>query len=87
MVKCKYCNKGIKKGTKVAGLYTYNDFPKVSDETYFHFNCFLKWLNTSIENKAKKIYSQTMTKIIPQARGMIDKILNNNEEETNKSYI
>lgn len=81
---CKRCNKEIKKGEKVAGMHTYNNFPEISDECYFHFQCFLDWRNESIENRAKKIYAKTMEKIAPQARSMVNNILGiNNEEETN----
>lgn len=85
---CEWCKKEIKEGTKAAGMHTYNEFSKVSDERYFHFDCFIEWRNISIENRAKKIYSQTMSKIIPQAKGMINNILGlNNEEETTKSNL
>jgi transposase-like protein len=87
-VYCEKCGLEIKKGEKVAGMHTYNKFPDVSDERYFHFDCFLKWRNESIENRAKKIYAQTMEKIAPQARTMVNNILGiNDEEETDKSNL
>ena len=84
---CKRCNKEIKKGEKVAGMHTYNNFPEISDECYFHFQCFLDWRNENIENRAKKIYAETIKKVIPQTKEMLKGLGINNEEETNKDNL
>ncbi len=84
---CERCRLEIKDGEKVAGMHTYDNFPKISDERYFHFKCFLEWRNESLENRAKKIYTETIKKVIPQAKEMLKGLGINNEEETNKSDL
>ena len=82
---CKRCNKIINKKDKSVLLKTFEG-KNTLEEIYFHWKCYLDWINESIENKAKKIYSKTIEKIIPHAKTMVDKMLFNNEE-TNENNI
>ena len=77
---CKKCNKEISKNEKGVTWITFKGNKKL-EVIHWHFQCFLDWKNKSIENKAKVLYSATMEKVIPQAKGMINKILNIEEEQ------
>lgn len=90
IVFCERCKLEINKGDKVACMNTYNEFPNVSDERYFHFDCFLEWKNQKITEAGKKAGDKAMKKVIPMIKPMIQNITNsltNNEEETNKSDL
>ena len=75
---CKRCDKIIKNNEKGVTWITFKG-SKELEKIHFHWNCFLEWRDESITNKAKKIYSETMGKVLPQVKGMIDKILHNEQ--------
>ena len=75
---CKRCNKIIKKNEKGVTWITFLG-NKELEKIHFHWRCFIEWRDESITNKAKKIYSETMGKVLPQAQGVIDKILHNEQ--------
>jgi len=74
---CQRCNKEIKKGQKAARMHMYNEFPKVSDERYFHFNCFLEWRNEKIMEAGMSAYKKGMKNIMPMIKPMAEKIAEN----------
>ena len=82
---CKRCDKIIKKNEKGVTWITFKG-SKELEKIHFHWNCFIEWRNESITNKAKKIYAETMGKVLPQAQGMIDKILHNEQPTQYKIY-
>ena len=73
---CKKCNRIIKKNEKGVTWITFQG-DKELEKIHFHWTCFIEWRDESIENRAKKIYSETMGKVLPQAKGIINKILYN----------
>lgn len=77
IVFCERCKQEIKKGEKAAGMHTYNEFPKVSDERYFHFNCFLEWRNEKIMEAGISAYKKSMKNIMPMIKPMAEQIANN----------
>lgn len=87
---CERCNQEIKRKQKVAGMHTYNEFPKVSDERFFHFECFIEWRNEKILEAGKKAGEKAMKQVMPLIKPMAEKIANrliDNEEDTKKSKI
>ena len=74
---CQRCNQLIKRGEKVAGMHTYNEFPKVSDERYFHFDCSIEWRNEKIIEAGKSAYKKSMKNIMPMIKPMAEKIAEN----------
>lgn len=72
MVFCERCKQYIRRGEKVAGLHTYNEFPKVSDERYFHFDCFIEWRNEKIVEAGKKAFKKSMKEVMPQIKPMVE---------------
>lgn len=90
---CQWCKNEIKKGEKVACMNTYNEFPKVSDERYFHFDCFLDWRDNKIKeagiNAFKKSMPITMNMVKPMVKEITDKVIKNinNEEETEENKV
>jgi len=58
---CIKCKKEILPYDKFATLIT-NEGKKVVETIYFHFKCYLEWLNESITNKAKKMVSSAAGK-------------------------
>ena len=60
---CKECEKEIDLSTdKHVLLGTYSG-EKIDDESYFHFNCFVKWYNQKVSEKAKNSVSQMQSKV------------------------
>ena len=87
---CERCKEEIKRGTKAAGMHTYNEFPQVSDERYFHFDCFLEWRNESIIAAGKSAGNKAMKNVMPMIKPMIEKAIHtakNYNEETDESNI
>lgn len=53
--KCRYCGNKISSAKDRYVLFgTYNK-TKPMDESYFHFDCFVKWYNSKVEEKARNI--------------------------------
>lgn len=62
-VVCKECEKIIDlKSDKHVLLGTYSG-DKVDDESYFHFECFVKWYNKKVSEKAKNSVSKMQSKV------------------------
>ena len=60
---CKECEKQIDlKSDKHVLLGTYSG-EKIDDESYFHFNCFVKWYNQKVSEKAKNSVSKMQSKV------------------------
>ena len=71
---CKRCGKEVSKKQKAVLLKTFQG-EKTLEEFYFHFQCYLDWLNQSIEDKAKKIYSESMKIVGERFAPMVNNIL------------
>lgn len=69
---CERCKREIKRGEKIAGLHTYNEFPIISDERYFHFDCFLEWRNEQIIKAGTSAFKKSMKQIMPMIKPMIE---------------
>jgi len=85
-MECKRCEKKITKKDKAVLWKTFK-VEEVLEEVYWHYQCFLDWRDESLENRAKKIYANTMKECIPQLKGMLGGLLGNNEEETKENNI
>ena len=83
---CKRCNKKILIDEKGVCLHTFQG-EKNLEKVYWHWQCYLDWRNESLENRAKKIYANTMKSILPGFKKMLGGIMNNNEEETKENKI
>jgi hypothetical protein len=88
---CEWCREEIKRGEKCAGVHTYNEFPNISNEKYFHFTCFLEWRNQKIKEAGIKAGKEAMKEIMPIVRKCADNIVKcseniDEEEETNQVY-
>lgn len=79
---CKRCDKQIKKNEKGVTWITFEG-EKELEKIHWHWQCFLDWRNESIENRAKKIYADTMKKIMPMAKQMVGNVLNEEEIKSN----
>jgi len=73
---CKKCDRIIKKDEKGVTWITFEGKKEI-EVIHWHWQCFLDWKTESIENGAKRIYAETMSKVIPQAKGIMNKILYN----------
>lgn len=71
---CERCKQEIRKGEKATGMHTYNEFPKVSDERYFHFDCFIKWRNEKIIEAGTIAYKKSMKQVMPQIKPMVENL-------------
>lgn len=62
---------------------------KTLEKVYWHWQCYLDWRDESLENRAKKIYNDTMMAIVPKFKDMLGNLGMNiqNEEETKESDI
>lgn len=80
--KCVECKKKINNKEKAAALLTYQGEKKL-EGVYFHFNCYLKWLNRSVGIKAQKAVKKAFDKTIksvPQLKNIMENMFNNGEE-------
>jgi len=78
---CKRCNKKIKETDKAVLWKTFKG-KKVLEEVYWHFKCFIEWRNESLENRAMKLYKNSMMGALQKFNKMFNK--NNNEETKDK---
>lgn len=67
---CKRCNQKIKDNEKGVTWITFEGKKDV-ETIHWHWNCFIKWKEESLENRAKEIYANTINKIIPKFQGML----------------
>lgn len=76
---CKECGKGIDlKTDRHVLLGTYNG-EDIMDESYFHLNCFVKWYNKRVAEKAKNTTREMQSKVQglmknPQIAGLMGMI-------------
>jgi hypothetical protein len=84
--RCKRCGKKILIDEKAVLLKTFIG-EKNLEQVFWHFQCYLDWRDESLENRAKKIYNNTMKAIIPQFKGMLNRIGIDNEETTKEGGI
>ena len=56
---CKKCGKKIGINDKYDMLGTFIGEKSIRKD-FWHHNCFLEWFNTSLENKAKELYSKAI---------------------------
>lgn len=71
--KCSRCSLLIKENDKGVSWITFKG-KKVLEEVHFHWKCFLEWRNESLENRAKKLYFDSMSKALPQFKKLIGQI-------------
>jgi len=83
---CKRCGKKILIDEKAVELKTFIGFKNL-ENIFWHWKCYLEWRDESLENRAKKIYADTMKQIVPGFQKMLKGITVNNEEETNKNMV
>ena len=79
---CERCNKKILLKDKAVLLKTFIG-EKDLENVYWHFQCYLDWRDESLNNRAKKIYNDTMTAIIPKFKDMLGNLTNNEETKGN----
>ena len=68
---CKRCNKEIKKSDKQVLLKTF-DNKKVYEELYFHINCWIVDFNENAQNRAIKLYKDSMGKSMDILKNMFN---------------
>ena len=73
---CKRCQKKIKILDKGVTWITF-DNGKDIETIHWHFQCFIDWRDESIKNRAEKIYINTIEKIMPGAKKMVQSMVNN----------
>jgi CDP-diacylglycerol pyrophosphatase len=78
---CKRCNKEIKKEEKQVLLKTF-DNKKTYEELYFHIQCWVEDINENLQNRAIKLYQDSMSKSMGILKGIIG-----NGKETNQSFV
>lgn len=83
-MRCKSCDKKISKEEKRVSWIT-SDKSVDIEIVYWHYECFLKWRDASLEARAMGIYNKTMQNIMPMAGAMVKKILD--DAESNKDQI
>lgn len=70
---CKKCNKPIE--TKEKGVtWTTFEGKKELEVIHWHFKCFEEWRDASLENRARRIYNDTMKAIVPQFKSMMNDV-------------
>lgn len=72
---CKECRKKIQRGDKSVLLATF-DYGKVIETIYFHFKCYLAWLNRSIAAHAEKAIRRSAPIALKEALDQSPKMLN-----------
>lgn len=82
--RCKRCGKKILIDEKAVLLKTFKG-NETLEQVFWHFQCYLDWRDESLEIRAKKIYNNTMSAIVPQFTKMLGKF--NNEEETKENNL
>lgn len=62
--KCKKCGNKILPDQEGVMLMDFKGIINY-DKHYWHKNCYIEWINISIENRAKDIINNSMKKIMP----------------------
>lgn len=78
---CHRCNKEIKKEDKQVLLKTF-DNKKTYEEVYFHIQCWRDDINENLQNRAMKLYQDSMSKSMGILKGIVG-----NGKETNSSIL
>lgn len=77
---CKKCDKEITKNEKGVTWITFRGKEEL-EKIHWHFNCFLEWRNESLENRAQKLFQESMKKSIPMMKDLMKGIYNGKEKE------
>ncbi|HUS51416.1 MAG TPA: hypothetical protein VMZ91_14700 [Candidatus Paceibacterota bacterium] len=75
---CERCSNKIKKTNKAVLWKTFID-KEILEEVYWHYNCFIEWRDESLENRAKKLYNESMKNVLPKFQNMLKGIGNSKE--------
>jgi hypothetical protein len=81
---CKRCKERIHPNQKAVMLMTFQG-NETLEKVYWHFQCYIDWRNESLENRAVKLYQQSLSNALPDFKGVINNLVGDyDEEETNK---
>ena len=80
---CQKCQKKINSEEKGVTWITFEG-DKELEVIHWHWKCFEEWKNESIENKAKKVYAESMKKILPGFAGNIEGMIENAQAKANE---
>lgn len=81
---CNKCGMKIQKHEKGVTWTTF-ELGQDIEVVHWHWKCFLEWRDSSLENKATKLYQKTVEGMMPQLKGMLEKIGVENLDE--KEYV
>jgi len=84
---CHFCSGEIKSTDHYVLIGTYNRPTKKDDEAYFHFQCFVDFMNQAVEKKAKIIVSNMQKKVLeimdlPMLRNVLSNVQGINQIES-----
>lgn len=68
---CMRCQKEIVKKDKAVSLKTFIEGVKDLEEVFFHYSCYLEWLNENIGKKAEGMFRQAIGVTQKVVRGLI----------------
>lgn len=77
---CKKCNKEIKNEEKGVTWITFKG-KKQLEVIHWHFKCFIEWRNESLENRAKKLYFNSMKNTMPKFQEIMQNVFHNRENQ------
>jgi hypothetical protein len=81
---CKRCKEKILPSQKAVMLMTFKGNTNL-EKVYWHFQCYIDWRNESLENRALKLYQQSLSNALPEFKEVINNLVGSyDEEETNK---
>jgi len=80
---CKRCKKRITEEEKGVMLMTFIG-NKNLEKIYYHWQCYLDWINESLENRAIEIYSKSMKGALNKLPKFLESMGLNNEENKDK---
>jgi len=83
---CKKCGLRITPEQKAVLLLTFQGERNL-EKVYWHFQCYLDWVNESLESRAMKLYNISMKNAMDRFMPMVKGIVNNGQEETNKDNL
>lgn len=71
--KCKSCGFKIHETDKAVMLMTFIG-NKTMEKVFWHFTCYLKWLEESLDIKAKQLFNDTMRKTMEMFMGVVKNV-------------
>lgn len=83
---CKKCGKKVLYEHKAVLLMTFQGYKNL-EKVYWHFQCYLDWINEELESRAMKLYSNSMKGAMEKFIPMLNNTINNGQEETNKDKV